>query len=111
MRKLSLTLAALVLLGSSTAFAALNAANSETSTTTSEMTKLLKNPSFIVDHEMEANVLFTVNDENEIVVLSVETESSEVESYVKDRLNNKELKSDLECGKQYVLPVRIISEK
>ena len=111
MKKFSVLLAALVLLGSSTAFAAIDPANAETTTTNVEMTKLLKNPGFIVDHEMEANVLFTVNEDNEIVVLSVETEDSQVETYIKERLNLHKLKSDLESGKQYVLPVRIKSVK
>jgi hypothetical protein len=111
MKRFTLLLAAFVLLGTSTAFSAIDSADTNKNTTSVEMAKLLKNPDFIVDHEMEANVLFTVNDDNEIVVLSVETEDSQVASYVKDRLNNRELKSDLQTGKQYVLPVRIKSEK
>lgn len=112
MKQFSLLLAALVLLGTSTAFATNNAAETEkASSTTVEIKKLLKNPEFIVDHEMEASVLFTVNDENEIVVLSVATEEADVESFVRERLNYRELKTELKCGKQYVLPVRIKSEK
>lgn len=111
MKKLSVLLAAFLLIGT-TVFASENVTSSKKTTGASaEMTKLLKNPEFIVDHEMEANVLFTVNQDNEIVVLSVESEESEVISYVKERLQNRELKTDLEIGKQYVLPVRIKSEK
>lgn len=110
MKRLSSIFVALALLATSTVFAA-NNPTADRNDTNSEITKLLKNPDFIVDHEMQANVLFTVNDDNEIVVLSVETQDSEIENYVKQRLNLRKLDSKIEHGKQYIVPVRIKSEK
>ncbi len=112
MKNFSVLFAALFLLGTTSVFAVNDATiEDKTTATSTEMTKLLQNPDFIVEYEMEANVLFTVNDENEILILSVETEDDQVVSYVKSRLNYQTLKSNLETGKQYVLPVRIKCEK
>jgi len=55
-------------------------------------------------------VSFMLNDENEIVVISVETEDDNVERFVKSRLNYQEVASTLEQGKAYKVPVRIVSE-
>jgi len=111
MKRFSLFFAALMLFMTSTVFATTVPTVNEPSTTNEQITKLLQNPEFIVAHEMVANVLFTVNDDNEIIVLSVETDNDEVEAYVKNRLNYQKLDSNLELGKQYVLPVRIKSRK
>ncbi len=111
MKRFKLFLLALGLVASTTAFAANPAPIEEGSTTSKELKKLLKNPEFIVEYDMEAQVLFTLTAENEIVVLSVATEDPEVVSYVKSRLNYQVLKSELEQGKQYVIPLKIKSEK
>jgi hypothetical protein len=111
MKRFKLFLLALGLVASTTAFAANPAPIEEGSTTSKELKKLLKNPEFIVDHDMEAQVLFTLTDDNEIVVLSVATDDNEVISYVKSRLNYQVLDSELEQGKQYVIPLKIKSEK
>ena len=51
-------------------------------------------------------VVFTVNSDNEIVVLDVRTRDKELKSYVKSVLNNKVLSSgDLILGKQYTFKV------
>lgn len=76
-----------------------------------EIKKLLEDPDFLVDEDMEARVLFTLNDENEIIVLSVETEFEEVDQYVKNRLSFQEIDADLEKGKQYILPFKIESKQ
>ncbi|AVI49816.1 hypothetical protein C5O00_01000 [Pukyongia salina] len=111
MKRFKLFLLALGLVASTTAFAANPAPIKEGSTTSKELKKLLQNPEFIVEHDMEAQVLFTLTAENEIVVLSVATEDPEVVSYVKSRLNYQVLKSELVQGKQYVIPLKIKSEK
>lgn len=76
-----------------------------------ELTTLLGKPA-LGDrrHDLVAQVYFTVNRENEIVVLQVEADDVALEGYIKDRLNYKELKcKELKQGKEYVVPVRITS--
>ncbi|MBT8265830.1 MAG: hypothetical protein KJP20_04740 [Bacteroidia bacterium] len=78
---------------------------------TTEVGKLLKNPSFLVDQDITANVTLTINKNNEIVVLSVDSEDSSVEDYIKARLNYNALPSSLqERGKTFIVPVRLHTE-
>ena len=63
---------------------------------------------FDIAHTSKAEVLFTVNDHNEIVVLSVNSDSSELNSYVKSKLNYKKLSTkDLKSRALYTLPVTL----
>ena len=57
--------------------------------------KLLKNPSFEVEKDLSATVLITINKENELVVLSVDSEHETFESFIKSRLNYKKLEAEL----------------
>jgi predicted sulfurtransferase len=60
------------------------------------------------DSDLTAFVRFTVNSENEIVVLSVETEDERLEGYVKARLNyNKVTDQNVRVGRIYQVPIRI----
>ena len=77
---------------------------------TQEIAQMLENPEFELDHDTKAQVTLRVNKEGELVVLDVETESTLVESYIKNRLNYQKLKNSLEQGKDYKLPVIITSE-
>ena len=43
----------------------------------------------ISTNELEADVLFTVNSNKELIVLSVDTENEQLESYLKAKLNYK----------------------
>lgn len=76
-----------------------------------ELASLLKNPAIKAgEKDLKAKVYFMINRENEIVVLQVEAENDLVESYIKSRLNYKEMKcKELNPGKEYVFPVRIKS--
>jgi len=70
--------------------------------------KMLESNSFNVESDLVANVRFTINKEGEIVVLSVDTEDTSLEGFVKGRLNYK--KVDLQNpkeGRLYTIPVRI----
>ncbi|RLD23848.1 MAG: hypothetical protein DRI70_08875 [Bacteroidetes bacterium] len=75
-----------------------------------EIAQLLKGPLFELEVDTAASVILVVNSENEIVVLSVDTEDAQVESFIKNRLNYKKLINSLERGKEYRLPVIITSE-
>lgn len=80
-------------------------------TISSEVEKLLKNPSFSVDHDITAEVKLVINDDNELVVLSVDSETTQLESYIKSRLNYNKLSVKLNTGqKTFLVPVRITKE-
>ena len=85
--------------------------NNEPTTMTEEIGKLLKDPSFTIDQDITATVTITFNDANEIVVLSVDSENSEVKSFIKNRLNYTKLSTDLVTNNNtYTVPVRITQE-
>lgn len=71
--------------------------------------ELLKPNNFKVeDDDVIGNVRFTLNQEGEIVVLSVDTEDERFENFVKARLNYQKVElQNAEEGKLYVVPVRI----
>lgn len=81
-------------------------------TATEEIGKLLKNPGFLVENDITADVIFTVNKNNEMVVLSVDSKDTAVESFIKQRLNYQELPTALRNGeKTFKLPVRVTSDE
>jgi len=79
---------------------------------TEEIGKLLNNPSFELDKEVSAMVTLTINKNNEIVVLSVETEEDYLVNFIKSRLNYNELSEVINTnGKTFKVPVRITPEE
>lgn len=61
--------------------------------------------------EYKAEVLFTVNNNRELIILSVESEDYDLESYLKRRLNYKKVNHrPSENGEIYLLPVKMIKE-
>lgn len=74
-----------------------------------QIQKLLDNSTFdLSEGEMKAQVRFTLNKEGEIVVLSVDTEDSSLEGFVKGRLNYRKVQLDqVEEGKIYAVQVRV----
>lgn len=74
-----------------------------------EIAEMLKAPTFEVSEKFTTQVSLFVNNENELVVLSVDTKNLEVENYVKARLNYQKLSSALVQGKEYKLPLTITS--
>jgi len=74
--------------------------------------KLLKDPSFLVDKDIVANVTLTLNKNNEMVVLSVDSNELYVENFIKSRLNYKELPSTFSSDdKTFKIPVRVTVDK
>ncbi|WP_034258978.1 hypothetical protein [Altibacter lentus] len=110
MKQMKAFLVAGVLLVGTLASAASLPSEIELDPTTLQFEKLLKSPSFEVENDVPAMVTFMLNDESEVVVLSVETEMKVVELYVKSRLNYKKLDADLDTGRVYKLPVLLRSE-
>lgn len=59
--------------------------------------------------ENEANVLFTVNSKKELIVLSVDTDNAQLESYLKWKLNYKKVHyRPSKNGEIYLLPVKMM---
>lgn len=86
--------------------------NSETKKAISmELTELLKNPQIELKDDLVANVKIMLNDNNEIVVLSVENTNVEVKNYIKSRLNYKKLKHTDSKNRLYIVPLRINAPK
>lgn len=75
-----------------------------------EIAKLLEDPGFLLDVDVYTTVTFLINSEREIVVLDVDTENQLVERFIKSRLNYNKISTIMQKGKEYKVPVRIISE-
>ncbi len=61
--------------------------------------------------ECKAEVLFTVNAKQEIVILSVTSPNSKAESYLKSRLNYKKVShTSKREGEVFMLPIRMVRE-
>ncbi|MCH2032089.1 MAG: hypothetical protein MK202_01100 [Tenacibaculum sp.] len=75
-----------------------------------QIQKLLENPNFPVEQNFMVKIKLTVNNENEIVVLSVDTRGDKetIGAFVKSRLNYKKLVGNT-AKKVYIVPVKMIS--
>lgn len=91
--------------------ASTNLVKEEPSNLAAQIETLLQNPNFIISNDLLAKVTFVLNKNNEAVVLNVETESSQLENYIKSRLNYSKLTiKGAVKGKTYVIPVRLTVE-
>lgn len=109
MRKFSLILVAAALLVSGSIFANDSDTKDPQKSLATQIGELLKENQLVVEnYELTAEVLFTVNSEAEIVVISVDTGDSDLESFVKGKLNYKKVQlEEVVVGRMYRLPVRI----
>lgn len=104
MKKLQLFLLALLV----SAGSILNAKNSPEESFTAEVYELLENLPIEIEEELRVNLVITFNDQNEIVVLSVDNDDPYLKSIIKERLNYKKVNSVLDTSiHEYKLPVRI----
>jgi hypothetical protein len=72
----------------------------------------LQSPSFVIEKDIVASVTLTINKNNEIVVLSVDTDDDTLERFVKSRLNYSELPSNaITKEKTFIVPVRLHMEE
>ncbi len=59
--------------------------------------------------EITVEVLFTVNSEQELIVLSVDSENDDAETYLRKQLNYKKVDhSPSKPGEIYLLPVKMV---
>ncbi|MGB7393422.1 MAG: hypothetical protein WA913_03415 [Pricia sp.] len=111
MRKLSVVLVAAMLLSAGNLVANDVTTVDPLKSLSAQIGNLLKDNNFNRDAaELTAQVRFTLNDQHEIVVLSVDTDDSVLERFVKSRLNYRKVELDTyKEGKLYTIPVRIVS--
>ncbi|MEO1030632.1 hypothetical protein [Winogradskyella sp.] len=82
---------------------------SEPNEVTETIGKLLKNPDFQLSQDTKAIVQIAINQNDEMVVLSVETKSKAVEDYIKGRLNYKKVDTkEIGYSRSFKLPVTIL---
>ncbi|WP_299016534.1 hypothetical protein [uncultured Polaribacter sp.] len=103
------------LLGFSTLVAASNEGPSfdkkEVKTTiTKDVQKLLKNSELTLADTEKATVKIMINSKNEIVVLSVDTNNSAVDAFVKRRLNYKKV-STKTASEIFILPIKVLGAR
>jgi hypothetical protein len=111
MRKLSYVIVAAMLLSSGSILATSTELVEPTTSISVQIYEMLSDNSFSEgEYNSTAQVRFTLNNEGQIVVLSIDTESEDLERFVKIRLNYKKIEiSNVEEGKLYTVPVRITS--
>lgn len=112
----SKTIKALLLVVAIAFSSALYASDKPTKDTSSsiseEIGQLLKNPNFTVEEDILANVKVFFNEDNEIVVLTVNSESEYIDSYIKSRLNYKKMSNGVNNkNRYYIVPVRITAKQ
>ncbi|RZS99759.1 hypothetical protein [Aquimarina brevivitae] len=102
------TIIALFLMSLSNSFANNNPKNPE-QILRQEIAVLLESPDFKVEKaELTARIEFTVNNKGEFVVLTVASEESVVEDYIKSRLNYKKTNANLRTtSKVFKIKLRI----
>ncbi|WP_289063192.1 hypothetical protein [uncultured Zobellia sp.] len=109
MRKTSLVLVAAMLLSIGNVFANEGENKKSTKNLTVQIYELLTDNSLTIKEVDEtAFVRFTLNQNQEIVVLSVNADNEVVEAFVKEKLNYKKVSiQTYKEGRTYTLPVRI----
>ena len=64
-----------------------------------------------MEDEFSADVLFTVNAKQEIIILSVDSENDQLESYLQKKLNYKKVDHrPSKHGEIYLLPVKMVKD-
>ena len=90
------------------------AANPETTVKTpfsAEIERLLEDNDLFLGEDVFVTISFVVNTEGEIVLMGVDSENQSVRQLIFDRLNYYKIKAKIQKGKEYKVPVRIVSEE
>ncbi|WP_339651704.1 hypothetical protein [uncultured Maribacter sp.] len=109
MRKLSLVVVAAMLLATGNVLANDTIGENPTTSLSTQISALLSENNFSEEQtDLTAQVRFTLNNDGEIVVLSVSTDFEKMESFVKNKLNYQKVNlNEVEEGKIYTIPVRV----
>ncbi|WP_411768142.1 hypothetical protein [Winogradskyella sp. A3E31] len=81
--------------------------DAEPKSLTESVSELLQKPNFEVEKSVEAKVFFMINNDNEFVVLSVESTDEGVKNFIKRRLNYKKVERNGYGSQIYTIPVKI----
>lgn len=112
MKQLKTLLLAVLITASSVLSASNEDKKADSVVITEEIGKLLKDPSFLVDKDIVVDVTLTLNKNNEIVVLSVDSNELYVENFIKSRLNYKELPATFTSKERtFKVPVRVTAKE
>ena len=112
MRKLSLVFVAAMLLVTGNILANDSVKVDPTKKLSTQIGELLEDNYLVTsdDVSLTAQVRFTLNNEGEIVVLSVDTANERLESFVKGRLNYQKVEiTGASEGQMFTVPIRITS--
>jgi uncharacterized membrane protein YgcG len=107
MKKLSVILLAFVLLIGTGISAASVELKKDKKTVSQEIGMLLKDANIDLEVDVNAYVTFMINEEAEIVVLTIDTKDEMIERFIKSRLNYHKLQNELIPGQEYQVPIRI----
>jgi len=108
MKKFSLFLVAVCLLAAGSLYANNDPSSDPKQELNEQIDSLLDNYAFEVEEDITAVVKFTLNAEQEIVVLSVQTNDDSLEAFLKYRLNYQKVElENFKEGRTYTVPVRI----
>ncbi len=109
MRKLSLVVVAAILFATGSIYANDVDGVKPSKSLSAQISKILSDNNFSNEEaDLIAQVRFTLNEEGEIVVLSVDTDHVVLERFVKSRLNYAKVDiANAKEGKLYTIPVRI----
>ena len=112
MKQLKTLLLAVLITASSVLSASNEDKKADSVVITEEIGNLLKDPSFLVDKDIVADVTLILNKNNEIVVLSVDSNELYVENFIKSRLNYKELPATfISKERTFKVPVRVTAKE
>lgn len=112
MKQLKTLLLAVLITASSVLSASNEDKKADSVVITEEIGKLLKDPSFLVDKDIVADVTLILNKNNELVVLSVDSNELYVENFIKSRLNYKELPATFTSKERtFKVPVRVTAKE
>jgi hypothetical protein len=94
----------------STLFMALSPLETSKDQLRDQIIQLLETPNIQLEtEELNAVIIFTLNGKGEVVVLSVETDSSYLEGYVKEKLNYKKVAyAQLIPGEKFKMNLRVV---
>jgi hypothetical protein len=111
MRKLSYIMAAVLLLSLSNLRAGETAKPKPAKSLSYQIKDLIgKDAIKVGDQDLKGKILFTLNKDREIVVLSVEADTKQMEYFLKSRLNYKKVDvGNWKEGKKYLVPVLVTS--
>lgn len=74
-----------------------------------EIIKLLGNANFKINQVETAEVEFMINSKGEVIVLTVDTDNSDVETFVKNKLNYRSITNKfIVKGKVYKMPLKLV---